>query len=115
MRIGTKEDITGRSFNHFTVIKFYKQINGCRYWEARCRRCGGIKIVSTGDLNIGHLKSCGCLYHRMCSTPEYGAWSGMKRRCREYSQDRKDYFDRGIRVCEEWNHPRGFRAFLNHV
>ncbi len=32
------------------------------------------------------------------NTPEYQAWVEMRRRCRE----RKNYADRGIKVCERW-------------
>ncbi len=39
------------------------------------------------------------------NTPEYRAWTEMRRRCRE----RKNYADRGIKVCERW---QSFPNFL---
>lgn len=35
--------------------------------------------------------------------PEYICWGNMRNRCRESSEDREHYFDRGITVCERWN------------
>ena len=47
--------------------------------------------------------------------PEYRAWVSMKARCSNYPnrQDYKDYYARGIRVCELWQ--KSFEAFLSHI
>lgn len=39
----------------------------------------------------------------------------MLARCQPGHRDAKDYYDRGIRVCEEWRGPAGFECFLAHV
>lgn len=47
---------------------------------------------------------------------EYKAWHAMIQRCEnpKYSNYRT-YGARGIRVCEEWKGPSGFRNFMAHV
>lgn len=44
--------------------------------------------------------------------PEYSVWSGMRRRC-NIPEDAayKNYGGRGIKLCDEWNGPRGFVRF----
>lgn len=75
--------------------------------------CGKQKILPTNYVTTGNTKSCGCLNrnsplkkrpkkHGYCGTRIYRCWQGMKRRCAEKSKDHVLYFDRGIRVCEEW-------------
>ena len=47
-------------------------------------------------------------------TKEYRAWQAMKNRCSPNNkQDRKTYFDRGIRVCPEWSSFPQFLADMN--
>lgn len=41
---------------------------------------------------------------------EYELWAGMLARCRPDSPHRANYYDRGIRVCDEWR--ESFEAFL---
>ena len=48
------------------------------------------------------------------ATPEYNAWSSMKRRClNSKTPSFKDYGGRGIRICDEWS--RSFIEFLADV
>lgn len=52
--------------------------------------------------------------HGWRNTPEYAAWIGMRRRCK--NPERKDYpryGGRGIRVCAEWD--TSFGAFINDM
>lgn len=53
-------DLTGKRFGLLTVIKKTKDKSGKTVWECRCD-CGNIKYVTTGHLNAGSTKSCGCL------------------------------------------------------
>lgn len=47
-------------------------------------------------------------------TPEYRAWEGMKRRCKETkTKDSKNYRERGITVCDRWLN--SFEEFLKDV
>ncbi len=46
--------------------------------------------------------------------PEYRAWEGMKRRCKETkTKDSRNYRERGITICEEWM--ESFVAFYEDV
>lgn len=56
-----KEDLTGQTFNNFTVLyqlpeRKQRQIA----WMCRCR-CGNEKVLTTTDLLTNRVKSCGCL------------------------------------------------------
>lgn len=53
------EDLTGKTFNDLTVIKYSITKNGERYWQCKCK-CGTIKDISTRSLTSGRVKSCGC-------------------------------------------------------
>ena len=51
--------------------------------------------------------------HGLSYTKIYSIWKGMKRRCSPKSKDhRKNYFERNITVCKEWNI---FENFYNWV
>jgi hypothetical protein len=92
-------------------------------------RCGMRKPVMLHSLCDGSTKSCGCLRkvnthsikHGQSSkgtTPEYTAWKSMKTRCsptrgRSSPQTYRDYYERGIRVCERW--AKSFEAFLEDM
>jgi hypothetical protein len=39
----------------------------------------------------------------------------MCRRCEPQNQAHKDYYDRGIRVCEDWRGRGGFQRFIEHI
>jgi hypothetical protein len=49
--------------------------------------------------------------HGMSKTRIYQEWVSMKLRCTSNSPDSKNYYERGIRVCEEWQND--FMAFYN--
>lgn len=71
--------------------------------------CGNTCTKLGGNLRRGASTSCGCetynhlKKHQMTSTPEYRAWTEMKRRCYDSSRiGYKNYGARGIAVCKEW-------------
>ena len=51
--------------------------------------------------------------HGMTNTPEHRTWGKMLSRCSPKYAQRRNYFDRGIKVCDEWK--ASFIAFLKHV
>ncbi len=91
-------------------------------WKCQCD-CGAFTSVTSTDLKNGNTKSCGCLMrqinagshrtHGKTETPEYNAWEMMKVRCKPNHKQAKDYFERGIRVCERWNN--SFVDFLSDI
>jgi hypothetical protein len=91
-------------------------------WECICD-CGNKKLVASTLLITGRVKSCGCLWkdkicrktHGKSKTPEYKAWSSMKNRCKKDSIHKKNYYDRGIYVCDRWSNKNGFLNFLSDV
>jgi hypothetical protein len=79
--------------------------------------CGNEKKVSKGNFNNGSTISCGCvanneknLRHGMSRTAIYKTWVNMKNRCSENGH--KDYGQRGITVCDEW---QSFELFLSDM
>ena len=110
-------------------LKILSKLNNGWSYNCLCD-CGNHKIYRHSNLTSGTYKSCGCLHkeqikdgglsrkHGKSRTIEYHAWLGMRRRCfgRETDVDvKRAYFDRGIRVCEEWNSKGGFERFFAHV
>lgn len=49
--------------------------------------------------------------HGKSHTRLYGLWSNMKYRCSKKSPRSKDYFLKGIRVCEQWSIFSPFEAW----
>ena len=96
-----------------------------RLWRCKCI-CGNVTLVRTGSLRSGHTRSCGCLKiaetiarstkhgegGRSIRTPEYICWKVMRQRCSETSSrnDRRYYFDAGVRVCKRWSKYKNFIA-----
>jgi hypothetical protein len=105
-------DLTGRKFGRLTVIE--RAANGSKgaRWRCVCE-CGGEKIVASGNLHYGGVKSCGCWRRERgrenrthgesgsgntVKTKEYGAYRGAKNRC-ENPRDRdfKNWGGRGVK------------------
>ena len=103
-------------FNRLKILDIYKIDNN---YYAKCECSCGVIIekILIRSLLSENTKSCGCLnkelrYSRNFKHGDsfrnnrsrlYCIWQDMKRRC--YSQDRKDsknYFLKGIKVCDEW-------------
>ena len=59
-------DLTGRTFNRWTVISRTDErySNGSWYWNVRCA-CGALGKVHTQGLTTGRSKSCGCYGREM--------------------------------------------------
>lgn len=55
------KDITGKRYGKLVVIeKTDERRHGVVVWKCQCD-CGKITKVTTGNLNNGHIRSCGCL------------------------------------------------------
>lgn len=96
--------------------------HGKAVWLCLCD-CGETAYVTSGDLNSGHTKSCGCLHKQVAKssstihghagkcgvTPTYISWYGMIQRCtNSNNKDYKYYGGRGISVCASWKTFLGF-------
>lgn len=116
-----REDLTGKNFGYLTVISRASCGDGKVLWNCKCK-CGNFVRVSTGILNSGHTKSCGCAKieatikrntkHGLSDTRLYSVWIGMKKRCFNKNSKRyADYGGRGISICDEWT--TDFKAFYD--
>lgn len=129
--MGKLIDLTRQVFGKLTVIeRAEKRPVGKRqvmktYWLCRCD-CDNYKVIVGDNLRSGASRSCGCEVVR--STIErstkhggdkrgererlYTIWVHMRGRCnKETDAAYKHYGDRGISICEEWNH--SYEAFRN--
>lgn len=87
--------------------------------EWRCY-CGNFSVATYTNVSRGHTKSCGCLaietrtIHGQYETPTYASWKAMRTRCSPNNKKyRRDYFERGIYVCERWM--ESFENFLEDM
>ncbi len=116
--MANRKNLVGMKFERLTVISYsYTDSKSHRtYWKCKCD-CGNEIVKATNLLTTGLVKSCGCLLsdkrhintykHGACinnkETRLYKIWANMKYRCsKPGNQMAAYYYDKGIRVCEEW-------------
>lgn len=112
----------GSKFHRLTVIASLPYDGHARRFECLCN-CGRTVAVAAGSLVGGNTKSCGCLKidsfrervtrHGKSGTRTHRIWKNMISRCKENHVRRKDYFERGIVVCERWR--ASFSDFLKDM
>ena len=124
-----KVDMTGRPIGRLLVIEECgRDAHGKALWRCRCE-CGNEVIVRVDNLRSEHTTSCGCYRrergaeafttHGMCKTRIYSVWSDMLVRAGVYKgaseNNKRNYQDRGITVCDEWLVFENFRDWaLSH-
>jgi len=101
--------IPGTKYSALTVLSEAKvnrlpsgQIN--RFIKCQCE-CGLIKDIRLLHLVRGRISSCGCKRNTLkgeSQTYLCKVWKGMIRRCNEDYSEKHLYFDKGIKVCNEW-------------
>lgn len=122
-------ELTGQRFGLLTAIQSLGQLrpNRTHYWLCVCD-CGNTVTVRCDTLTSGRKSACGLIRsngehvkykkHGGYGTPEHKSWRQMIRRVGPTApvRDQKNYFKRGITVCERWNHGEGglsgFECFL---
>lgn len=125
----------GKTFGRITILSFSrrtktrcgKYLKYDRYFIGECA-CGTVREFSLSYMARGNTKSCGCRAkemhktlpersptrtHGASNTPTYRSWLNMKSRVKPYRKDRKNYYDKGIMVCERWLH--SFENFLEDM
>lgn len=125
-----KSVVPGTVFGRWTVLgdaPDRHKPNGAptRYIHVRCScEAATEREVRLADLRNSHTVSCGCfqsesrIKHSMSKTPTYRGWKGMHARCNAnttHPDHRRDYYNRGIRVCARWSGPDGFLNFLSDM
>lgn len=116
------KDMTGSVFGALTVISREKNLpDGTAVWFCKCK-CGESRAIPGTSLRAGRQKSCGCLSprftseklltHGMSRERIYRIWQGMHKRCSDKSKgkERRNYYEKGIRVCERWSDFENFLA-----
>jgi len=89
-------------------------------WLCVCK-CGKETEAGDYDLRTGKRVSCGCSRgrsnrsHGKSRTRLYKTWGNMIKRCSNSARgrERTNYFERGVRVCDEWC--ASFEAFATYV
>lgn len=80
--------------------------SGQKVRQINCKcDCGVIKDVLLVHLIRGKIKSCGCLHKTKLgesNTQIHRRYKTMIERCYPNAINHRNYFDRGIKVCDEW-------------
>lgn len=121
------KDISGHRFGRLVAKEHVGSTGQAQHALWRCVCDCGKEIEAAGAyLRRGNIKSCGCLQEEnyfqpvlpdaagMAKNRTYRIWYGMHKRCapNAYGKSRRLYFERGIRVCEDW---KDFSRFLSDM
>lgn len=119
--MGAKNEL-GKRYGFLTVTEFAGNgAYGAARWKCVCD-CGEARVIDGTGLRAGRNKSCGCkspkftseqlTTHGLSKSRIYSIWQGMMYRCSDKCKDisRKNYYDKGIRVCERWHTFENFVA-----
>lgn len=114
-----------QKFNRLTIKDLF-MFEGRAYCKCECE-CGTIlEKVRVRSLLSGNTKSCGCLNRELTiqrnskhneiqnkqKSRLYKIWADMRRRCSsDNRKDSKNYKDKGIKVCDEWNDFSNFKTW----
>jgi hypothetical protein len=93
------------------------------YLNLRCD-CGAMSLMRRSDFLSRRNISCGChrlavlranaalgpTTHGKSKSRSWTAWKAMKIRCKPGYVQARDYWDRGIRVCDRWQKFENFYA-----
>lgn len=101
----------GTKFGRLNVIK--KDTDSSKKYRYICScECGNVKSVLSNNLNTGGVKSCGCLRsdvakklrtkHGLSRARVYRIWRCMIDRCNAGNVNGRNYYGKGIKVCERW-------------
>lgn len=126
-KVSKHAKLLGKKFGRLTVVKKLDSRNYHVHWLCECV-CGNFAEVSTGRLNAGQTKSCGCLQKERAAEAKkthglyfdengkrsklYRVWGHMNERCSSPTSNAyEDYGGRGIRVCKEWKDYKTFHEW----
>lgn len=115
------KDLRGMRFGRLTAVRYLRRDGQRTLWEFRCD-CGGHKVAHAADVKRDKVRSCGCLRrysnaerswkHGGSGSPEHTAWRAMRERVKPGFHGRKNYYEKGVVICDRWN---DFAHFLADV
>ena len=123
--IGNLIDLRGMRFGRLLVLcRDFDNTEKHAAWVCKCD-CGATVSVIGTNLRRGTSKSCGCLQKELLSQRKtthggwaknealYSVWCGILSRCNPKlkNESTKNYGQRGIRVCPEWENYQNFREW----
>ena len=115
-------DLSGNRYGKLTVLHYGgKGYNGVHYYWCHCD-CGNELYVRMPSLISGNTISCGCAHkemlqerlttHNSTNTRLYRIYRAMLTRCYNPNFMHHDlYYDKGIKLCDEWLGEHGFENF----
>lgn len=111
-----KPDLVENTQNAPKLIKVFtsQTPSGGKKNLYECGYCGTEFESTPGNVRHGFTKSCGCLNRGRPGDGRsgerlYTIWSGMRQRCKPGLHTSKNYGDRGITVCGQWQKYEAFR------
>ena len=120
-----KGEFIGNRYERLEIIDQNYGKRGGITVKLRCD-CGNIITMPYYAFLAKRSKSCGCLNlekirqrntsHNQTNSSTYKSWAAMKWRCSSKNKvNRKNYFDRGIGVCQEWLGSHGYINFVSDM
>jgi hypothetical protein len=127
--MGTREDLTGRTFGRLTAKEFAEKRKSGPYWRCECE-CGNSVVVWAANLKRGSTRSCGCLNlevatehmrklgassrrHGESHTYLHKTWDSMHQRCNNPNdKSYHRYGGRGITVHPSFAVYEDFRDYV---
>ena len=91
-----------------------------RYGLFKCPYCGKEFEASSGNIQSGHTKSCGCqkggITHGLSHNQFYKTWKNMMGRCYNLKNKHyQSYGGRGISVCTDWQDLANFVSWAEET
>jgi len=107
-----------KKWDRYWMLCVIKEVDKKRWRRAFLCKCDcwNTKVIVLDDMRSGMSKACGCqrnkdkFKHWLIRTRQYMIWRKMKDRCsNKREQNYKNYWWRGIRVCDRWQDFMNFR------
>jgi len=116
-----KNALIGKHFERLKVVSLHSNMDNKMYWNCECT-CGHTTVVTTGALQAGSVRSCGCLQVDMVSGKNHWKWKGgitpenhKVRTSQAYKVWRLDVFERDGFTCQKCGDNGGGTLNAHHI